>query len=112
MKKPLVYIAHPMTLNWFVEARKAFTIASTLRDFVTPLLPDVCVLWYLVDPKEHQRWVDYDLEIISNCDALLRLPGESPGADAEVKFATEKKIRCFNEPSEVIRWSLTWNPYD
>jgi len=41
------------------------------------------------------EWMDFDIAWLSKCDALLRLPGNSKGADKEVAFATEHGIPVF-----------------
>jgi hypothetical protein len=46
-------------------------------------------------PHTYEFWTEIDLEWILRCDALLRLPGDSTGADAEIKFATEHNIPVF-----------------
>jgi hypothetical protein len=52
----------------------------------------------------HQDWLDMDFEIIRRCDAVLRLPGESSGADAEVAHAESLGIPVFYDIAEVIWW--------
>ena len=41
----------------------------------------------MVAPREYRDWLGTDLELVRVCDALIRLPGESPGADLEVDEA-------------------------
>ena len=41
---------------------------------------------------DYNGWLDMDYEWLSHCHALLRLPGESPGADKEVEFAKDHRI--------------------
>ena len=38
-------------------------------------------------PLDYETWLSMDLEIVSRCDAVLRLPGDSSGADREVEHA-------------------------
>jgi len=52
--------------------------------------PFVPHLFDLVDPRDelgYERWMALDLDWLSRCDALVRLPGASPGADREVAAA-------------------------
>lgn len=37
----------------------------------------------------YEDWMAYDLAFLRVCDAVLRIPGESPGADREVQLARE-----------------------
>jgi hypothetical protein len=39
-----------------------------------------------------QTWINGDLEIVARCDMVLRLPGESKGADIETAHAIENDI--------------------
>jgi len=53
----------------------------------------------------HSDWLDTDLAWVAVADAVLRLPGESRGADAEVAHAREHGIPVFHSVEEVIAWS-------
>lgn len=53
----------------------------------------------------HEDWLEMDKEIIRRCDAVLRLPGESVGADDEVVCAERNGIPVFHDVEEVIRWA-------
>ena len=46
--------------------------------------------------RERQVWLDHGLHWLAKCDCLLRLPGESEGADAEVAFAHANHIPVFH----------------
>ena len=46
--------------------------------------------------EDYNTWLAEDLEILSRCDAVVRLPGESPGADAEVAHAESLGIPVFD----------------
>jgi hypothetical protein len=48
------------------------------------------------------RLTTNDLPWIAAAKALLRLPGESVGADEEVRFAIGRGIRIFTDVSELI----------
>lgn len=53
----------------------------------------------------HEDWYGMDLVIIERCDALLRLPGQSHGADMEVAHAAQKGIPVFGTVEQVIEWA-------
>lgn len=53
----------------------------------------------------HADWLKIDFEYIYRCDALLRLPGESVGADAEVAEAMRIGIPVFGSIDDLIAWS-------
>jgi len=63
------------------------------------------MLTHFVDPTgvlDHATWLSSDYEIIAKCDCLLRLPGESSGADAEVEFAQRKGIPVYYSVDSVL----------
>jgi hypothetical protein len=53
-------------------------------------------------PKD---WYGMDRVIVSRCDAVLRLPGESTGADLEVAQARSEGKPVFHTVDEVIAWA-------
>ncbi len=53
----------------------------------------------------HQEWLAIDVEIVSRCDALLRLPGESKGADLEVTHALTRGVPVFWCVEDLLRWA-------
>lgn len=107
-RKPLVYVAGPITGNPWGCVRQGTDAFRSLREIgCTPFLPQLSVLHEMVDPMPHADWLAYDFEIIRRCDALLRLPGESKGADAEVEFAKSLGLPVhigFVRPVWVARW--------
>ncbi len=51
----------------------------------------------------HEDWLRNCFPVVARCDAVLRLPGESDGADAEVAFAKSKRIPTFTDLAELVR---------
>jgi hypothetical protein len=49
----------------------------------------------------HDDWLGVDLSWVAVADAVLRLPGESAGADREVAFARERGIPVFDSAEAV-----------
>jgi hypothetical protein len=99
-KQPLVYIAGPYTHpDPVTNTRRMVRIADALIPLgVTPLVPHMTLLWHMMRPRSYDFWLDYDLQLVERCDALLRVPGNSRGADAEVIHARELSIPVL-EPS-------------
>ena len=60
-----------------------------------PFVPHLFHSWELVSPKPYEHWLTLDLVMLARCDALLRLPGESPGADREVAHAFKLGVPVF-----------------
>jgi hypothetical protein len=57
------------------------------------------------DQMTHDDWLGVDLPWVEVADAVLRLPGESTGADREVAHANAKGIPVFESVEAVIKWS-------
>lgn len=49
-----------------------------------------------------ETWIASDLAFIEVCDLIVRLPGESKGADLEVAHATERGIPVFNATIDTL----------
>lgn len=119
--KPLVYLAGPYTQPDCVEnTHDALKIGTWLVEdgLVTPFIPHVSLLWHMVTPRPYDFWLDYDIEVLAKCDALLRLPGESAGADKEVAFALDCGIPVFYSKTDLREWAkgqeerkLQWQPF-
>jgi hypothetical protein len=84
-----VYVAGPYSKGDVVlNVRNAIAAADTLLAAGhTPFIPHLTHLWHLVSPKTYEEWLAIDLDWLKCCDALVRLPGESSGADREVVYA-------------------------
>ncbi|HLC30822.1 MAG TPA: DUF4406 domain-containing protein [Dehalococcoidia bacterium] len=92
-----VYVAGPYSGGDIIlNIRAAIRAASRIMDAGhAPFCPHLTGIWHLVSPKEYEQWLAYDFEWIRACEALVRLPGESPGADREVKIAEEEGIPVY-----------------
>ena len=92
-----VYIASPYTLGDAVlNVRRSLEAADDLlsRGYV-PFVPLLAHFWHFLSPKDYRVWTAYDLAWVPVCDALLRLSGESEGADREVEEAREHGVPVF-----------------
>lgn len=99
-----VYIAGPYSNGDCVRnSHKAMEVWEQLRSLgFIPFCPHWSIIQHLVIPLEYEQWLDFDLEWIRRCDALLRMPGESSGADREVAFASQIGIPVFADVKELI----------
>ncbi len=127
MKDCLVYICGPISkgdlLHNIQQADAAFF--ALLRSGI----PAICPHWNVYsggamrDPDSDevyavagaapngttaQNWYGLDLQIVKRCGAVLRLPGESVGADLEVKCAEEHGIPVFYALVDVFLWAQTF----
>lgn len=106
--RPMVYVAGPYTHPDPIEnTHKTIAIADDLNatGLVTCIVPHLTLLWHMVSPHEEGYWYDYDLASLRRCDALLRLPGESSGADKEVRYARIYDIPVFFDKAGLLEWA-------
>ena len=100
----LVYLAGPITIgNCIHHTHRALMIAEELIEcgFVA-FVPQLSIFWEFLRPHDHDWWLQYDRVILERCDALLRIPGESKGADEEVAFAIEHRIPVYYSVDELV----------
>jgi len=105
-KKIKVYIASPYTLGDHLEnVNVQMDMYSELMDLgflaFAPLYSH-----YINErhPKSYDAWMEVDYEWIAVCDCVLRLPGESVGADLEDEYARKIGIPVFYSLEELITW--------
>jgi len=100
-----VYIAGPYTKG---------DVAQNVRDAINageevlmrgdfPFIPHMTHFWHMIYQHSWNYWMDYDLEWLKTCDAVVRLPGESAGADIEVKAALKLGLKVYNGVEEYKR---------
>jgi hypothetical protein len=99
-----VYVASPMRLQPIDGPRAAAKAADQLvAAGHFPYLPQLDRLWaYMTGEKDVEIWLRMDFAWIRKCDAMVRLPGESAGADREVAFAKSIGIPVFKSVSAFL----------
>lgn len=120
-----VYIAGPITRGKLADnvnrATEAFV--SLAKAGLAPFCPHwsvyskPCVRWTADalcaavgtvngnDDLSHADWLGLDLPWVAAADAVLRLPGESTGADLETACAADHGIPVFHSLADVIAWA-------
>jgi hypothetical protein len=96
--KPLVYIAGPYTNpDPVLNTRNAIKVGAEIwRQHQVPvLIPHLTMFMHFLQPMSLDGWYEFDKAQLEHCDALLRLPGPSTGADMEVEFAECNDIPVF-----------------
>jgi hypothetical protein len=93
-----VYIAGPYTKGDVAQhVRNAVEAADKLlKAGHLPYVPHLTHFWHLLFPGPYEQWMALDLGWLSTCQALVRLPGESKGADIEVAEARRLGIPVFD----------------
>lgn len=97
MNRLKVYIASPYTVGDVgVNVKRQIDTAHELLDKgFSPYAPLLAHFLHIARPRAYDEWVLLDDEWLEVCDAVLRLPGESKGADREVALAKELSIPIF-----------------
>lgn len=54
----------------------------------------------------HESWIASDLPWVEMADAVLRLPGESIGADMETRHADEHGVPVFHSLADLLAWRV------
>jgi hypothetical protein len=93
-----IYVAGPYTQgDVAVNVRRAFEAANELADRgFAPFVPHYTHFWHLLFPRAYAFWLALDSAFLPCCDALLRLPGPSTGADGEVDQAKSLGLPVFH----------------
>ncbi len=99
----LIFISGPYTHpDPVINVRNAILAGEeVLKLGHNPWIPHLNHLWHLVSPHPEEFWYAYDLIWLRKCDAILRLPGESKGADKEMKLAKIRGMKIFRSIGEI-----------
>ncbi len=124
--KVYVYIAGPICNGGAINdpeviksnCFRAISVADHLmvRGFI-PFVPHLNCGWHDLYPHSHEEWLAWDYAWLKKCNAVLRIGGESKGADQEVTYALNlqtkwgKGLPVFYAEDDLIRWyqeSIQW----
>lgn len=99
-----VYVAGPYTHgDVAVNVKTALDAAIALLDAgFAPYVPHLTHFLHMMHPRPYKDWIALDLEWLPVCDALIRLHGESPGADREVAEAQRLGIPVYQSVAALI----------
>lgn len=61
-----------------------------------PFVPHLSHFWHTMTPRPYGDWMKIDLAFLPACEAVIRLPGESPGADIETATARSLGIPVYS----------------
>lgn len=109
--RPLLYMAGPYTnpdpvANTHAVCKAAMHVYEQTQ--WCPVVPHLSLLWHAVTPRHEVHWYEYDLHLLRKCDAIVRLPGASVGADNEIVFARNHGIEIVSFESLPIEAIEAW----
>lgn len=99
-----VYVAGPYTKGDVAEnVKKAIESGDILLHCgYAPYIPHLNHFWHFLKPHSYDDWMALDVEWLMACSALIRLAGESKGADLEVELAQKLHIPVYYGVSEFL----------
>jgi hypothetical protein len=93
--RKLLYVAGPYTHDdpvWNTHSAIRTATAIYEQTGWVPFVPHLTLAWHLVTPRPVDFWYDLDRHYLRRCEAFLRLPGPSSGAELEEKLADELRL--------------------
>lgn len=100
-----VFVSSPYSGNVEENVQFQVDIGNELMDLgffpFTPLLYDEMEK---KKSRSYDFWIHFTAAWITDCNCLLRVGGESKGADGEVKLAKEKNIPVFYSIEELNKY--------
>lgn len=107
--KPRVYVAGPYSGgDVAMNVRSAFETAEELaRRGCAPYVPHANHFWHLIFPHHYLFWMEQDTAWLLVCEAVLRMPGSSPGADKEIALAEKVNIPVFTSVPVLVEHFYT-----
>jgi hypothetical protein len=99
-----VYLASPYTIgDVAVNVKVQIDMADQLMNHgFAPFVPLYSHFQHMAHPRHHRDWMDQDLVWLAQCDCVLRLKGESAGADEEVALAIKLSIDVYYSLEELL----------
>lgn len=93
---------HVPHLSCFMGARQLYEGGIFSPFYLAEVLPE---------GTTHEDWYGVDMPFVRRSDCLLRISGESKGADMEVAEAMRCGIPVFHTVEDVLTWAA-WRPAD
>jgi len=103
--RPRIYVAGPLTSSGNVNENLDAAIRAARRLIAEGFAPFCPHLTFYLDPAGEyplSLWMQIELPWLAAADAVLRLPGESDGADQEVGRADELGIPVFGTIADLM----------
>lgn len=109
----LIYLAGPYGSPEKQEANvaQAIEFAEKIANLgFYPFVPHFYHWWGLKYEHTYEFWMELDMNWLSRSEGLLRMPGDSPGGDREVKYARSLGLPVFYTIEEMARYYAEGKP--
>lgn len=92
-----IFISGPYTLGDVAQnVKKSMDVANELILLgYAPYCPHLTHFLHMNHYQPYEKWLELDIVYMKVCDAVLRLPGESRGADKEIDLALRLNLPVF-----------------
>lgn len=103
MKK--VFVSSPYTIgDTALNVKTQIDAGNELINLgFAPFLPLLSHFQHMAHPQPYEKWLQLDMQWLYVCDCVLRLPGESSGADKEVEMAELLDIPVYYSIEELVK---------
>lgn len=97
-RRKLVYVAGPLTTGDIeFNVKEAIRVGNALIEAgYAPIVPHLSVHMDRVSPWPYETWMEIDFALLEVCAFVVRLPGDSPGADRECFLAMALGIPVYD----------------
>ena len=101
----MIYVASPYTVPAGKQLSNVYRSIDAAEELMKagycPVVPLYSHFHHGAYPHSWEEWLAIDIEKLIRCDAVLRLSGESKGADLEVREAKKRDIPVFESIEEI-----------
>lgn len=113
---PRIYIIGPVNTvapgsecDQFLNVRRMVEVATDLVNLgMVPVVPALCSFWHMLAPQPRSFWMAKNDSDIRTCNAALRMPGDSLGADADGRRCEGYSIPVFTHLEHLARAFSGW----
>jgi hypothetical protein len=108
-QRPVIYIAGPYTNpDPVLNTHRIVQFANRLMDLQVcyPVVPHTTLLWHAICPRPVEDWYELDIAVMLRTQGVIRFPGASSGADAEIETAIEHGLPVFEIPKHYAAYAF------
>ena len=93
-------------LNASVKANRVIDVAEELytTGICLPVVPDTLLLWHRRHPHTDEFWLEYELQIMKRCDAVLAVGDGIVVESLEVAEAHRLEMPVFYTQEDLHNW--------
>lgn len=103
-ERPLIYISGPITRGDKIHNHHQAILAhrELIKLGFSVINPMVSMTYEWNSEIPHEAWLENDLPHVAAAEAVLRLPGESLGAEMECLYAEECGVPIYTSVEDLI----------